>query len=132
MSERHHPGCMPWDRTGNRLLVQSSLGKNKPTNYDIPEDNFVYGRVTPIDPEKANELMYQWQFSENSQNPNVGKKKDLIETNKKCLKSLLHTSSDFQKFRKSHTMYQPIKEGTNKIKIKLPEENFTYGKPGDL
>ena len=33
MSERHVPGYMPHDRTGNRLLVQSSLGKNKPTNY---------------------------------------------------------------------------------------------------
>lgn len=36
MSEKHNPGYMPWDRTGNRLLVQSSLGKNKPTNYNIP------------------------------------------------------------------------------------------------
>ena len=54
MSEKHSPGYMPWDRTGNRILVQSSLGKNKPTDYNIPEENFVYGKNTPMDPEKAN------------------------------------------------------------------------------
>ena len=36
MSAKHQPGYMPWDRTGNRVLVQSVLGRNKPTNYDIP------------------------------------------------------------------------------------------------
>lgn len=36
MSIRHQPGYLPWDRTGNRLLVQSKLGQNKPTHYDIP------------------------------------------------------------------------------------------------
>lgn len=49
MSEKHQAGYMPWDRTGNKLLIQSTLGKNKPTNYDIPEENFVYGKITPID-----------------------------------------------------------------------------------
>ena len=33
MSNRHENGYMPWDRTGNRLLVKSELGSNRPTNY---------------------------------------------------------------------------------------------------
>ena len=37
MTEKHRPGFMPWDRSGNRVIVQSSLGKNKPTNYEIPD-----------------------------------------------------------------------------------------------
>lgn len=37
MSERHEAGYMPWDRTGNRILVKSQLGRNKPTNYEIPQ-----------------------------------------------------------------------------------------------
>ena len=41
---------MPWDRTGNRLLVKSELGANKPTNYDIPQEEFVYGKITADDP----------------------------------------------------------------------------------
>ena len=60
MSEKHHAGYMPWDRTGNKLLIQSTLGKNKPTNYDIPEENFVYGKLTATDAEQANEVMYKW------------------------------------------------------------------------
>lgn len=66
MSTRHQPGYLPWDRTGNRLLIQSSLGRNKPTSYDIPDDNFVYGRLTDMDPEKANDVMYQWKYHQNS------------------------------------------------------------------
>ena len=37
MSSKHEQGYMPWDRTGNRILVKSELGANKPTNYDIPQ-----------------------------------------------------------------------------------------------
>ena len=61
MSEKHQSGYMPWDRTGNKLLIQSALGKNKPTNYDIPEENFVYGKVTSMNPEDANAVMYSWK-----------------------------------------------------------------------
>lgn len=132
MSVKHRPGYMPWDRTGNRVLVQSELGRNKPTNYDIPEENFVYGKNTYMDPEKANDMMYNWSYHKNSDNKNQGKVKDLVETNKAALKSLIHTSSGNSGFRKTQTLYKNVKEGSNNIKIKLPEENFTYGKPGDL
>jgi hypothetical protein len=60
MSYRHKAGFMPWDRTGNRVLVKSSLGKNKPTNYNIPEDNFIYGKLTYQDNIKANDMIYNW------------------------------------------------------------------------
>lgn len=46
MSQPHEKGYMPWDRNGNKLLIKSELGKNKPTNYNIPESNFVYGKLT--------------------------------------------------------------------------------------
>jgi hypothetical protein len=61
MSERHEKGFLPWDRTGNRLLVKSQLGKNKPTNYDIPPQEFVYGQPIYEDPEHANNVMYRWK-----------------------------------------------------------------------
>jgi hypothetical protein len=78
MSVRHERGAMPWDRTGNRLLVKSQLGANKPTNYDIPEDEFVYGQLTPADPEQAQQLIYRWQQHKPSQNHNIMKEKDLL------------------------------------------------------
>lgn len=132
MSAKHRPGYMPWDRTGNRVLVQSELGRNKPTNYDIPEENFVYGKSTYMDPEKANDMMYTWKQHQMTDNKNNGKVKDLVETNKAALRQLIHTASGNSVFRKTQTQYKTYKEGTNHIKIKLPQENFTYGKPGDL
>jgi hypothetical protein len=62
MSSKHEKGYMPWDRSGNRLLVKSELGANKPTNYDIPDPNFVYGKITPDDPEHSNQVMYKWKY----------------------------------------------------------------------
>ena len=106
MSYKHQKGYMPWDRTGNRLLVKSELGANKPTNYDIPDPNFVYGKITPEDPEHSNQVMYQWKNHQISNNKNHLKEKDLIETNKECLKNLLHTSSQFSGFRMSKTLYK--------------------------
>jgi hypothetical protein len=120
---------MPWDRTGNRLLVKSELAKNKPSNYEIPESNFVYGKNTYEDPEQANLLMYRWKYHDPSNNQNHLKVKDLIETNKQSLKGMLHTSSQFSDFRKTNTLYKTAREGTNVVKINLPDENHTYGKP---
>lgn len=129
MSERHEPGFMPWDRTGNRLLVKSQVGRNKPTNYNIPEKDFVYGQLTPNDPEHANEVMYRWNYAEPSANSNHLKVKDFKETNKAALKNLLHTSSQFSDFRKTNTKFKPAPEGSNVIPIRLPEQNHAYGKP---
>lgn len=120
MSERHRPGYLPWDRTGNRLLLQSSLGKTKPSNYEIPNEEFIYGRVTPMDPEHAEKLMYSWKYHQNSDNPNVGKTKDFVATNKKAITNLLHTAAQNYNFRKTQTFYQKVKEGNKNVKILLP------------
>ena len=85
--------------------------------------------MTAQDPEHAGHLMYEWKYHENSNNPNVGKEKDLIKTNKECVKNLLHTARDFSGFRQSATSYKQPKEGTKNMNIKLPEEGHTYGKP---
>jgi hypothetical protein len=120
---------MPWDRNGNRLLIKSELGKNKPSNYDLPENRFVYGKLTYEDPEHANEVMYRWKNHEISPNANHLKQKDFKETNKIALKSLLHTSSQFSEHRKTNTLFKPAVEGSTVIPIKLPEQNHAYGKP---
>jgi hypothetical protein len=53
----------------------------------------------------------------------------LIETNKDALKNMLHTSSQFSDYRKANTLYKSAREGTNVVKIRLPEDNHAYGKP---
>lgn len=65
--------------------------------------------------------MYNWKYHENSDNKNVGKVKDLITTNKAALKQKATTSSTNYDFRKTQTFYKAVKEGSNHIKIKLPE-----------
>lgn len=129
MSEPHQKGHMPWDRTGNRILVKSQLGRNRPTNYNIPESSFVYGQPIPTDPEHANEVMYRWEYSQVSPNANHLKLKDFKETNKAALKSLLHTSSQFSNYRKTNTKFRAAPEGSNLVPIRLPEQNHSYGKP---
>ena len=73
--------------------------------------------------------MYQWKNHEMTNNHNHLKEKDLVETNKQALKSLMHTSAQFSGFRKSNTLYKPVKEGTNVFPIRLPEASHAYGKP---
>lgn len=73
--------------------------------------------------------MYRWKNHEISQNRNNLKEKDLIETNKQSLKQMLSTSAQFSAHRKQGTQYKRVREGTNAIKISLPEDNHAYGKP---
>ena len=75
---------------------------------------------------------HAWKYHENSENQNKGKVKDIIATNKNALKNHATTSSTNYNFRKTQTVYKDFKEGSKNVKIYLPEDNFTYGKPGDL
>ncbi len=50
MSYKHQLGFMPYDRNGNRILLKSELGRTKPSDYDLPEENFIYGKITYTDP----------------------------------------------------------------------------------
>ena len=52
--------------------------------------------------------MYNWKNHETSENNN-NKHKDFIETNRKCIKSLLHTASDFSAYRKSSVEFKKFK-----------------------
>jgi hypothetical protein len=35
MATMHQAGHLPWDRNGNRILLQSELGKTKPSTYNL-------------------------------------------------------------------------------------------------
>jgi hypothetical protein len=89
----------------------------------------VYGDPTYEDPEHAVNMMYEWQYHNPSANHNDKKVKDLIETNKLCLKDKLHTSNQFYDYRKSKTLFKTAREGSKVVKIQLPEETHAYGKP---
>ena len=65
--------------------------------------------------------MYKWKYHNGTNNKNHLKNKDFVETNKDALHKLLHTSAQFYQHQKTGTLYKPVKEGHNLIKIKLPE-----------
>jgi hypothetical protein len=53
--------------------------------------------------------MYNWNNHKISENNNKQKHKDFLETNKKCVKNLLHTASDFSTYRKSSVEFKKFK-----------------------
>jgi hypothetical protein len=54
MSTMHKSGYLPKDRNGNRILLESELGKAKPSTYNLPYEEHFYGKKIYEDPEKAN------------------------------------------------------------------------------
>lgn len=46
---------VPWVSANNTLLVRDDVGHAKPSTYDLPPHQFVYGRALDRDPEGAKE-----------------------------------------------------------------------------
>lgn len=53
--------------------------------------------------------MYKWKEHQVNENKNINKFKDFIDTNRKCVKSMLHTASDFSNFRKTSVSFKKVK-----------------------
>jgi hypothetical protein len=76
--------------------------------------------------------MYNWCNHTSSPNQNKDKVKDFRATNKSAIRQKYLTSNENYEFRMTNTLYKKFKEGTNRIKIKLPEEDFAYGRPTEV
>jgi hypothetical protein len=50
---RWQRGTMPWERTPNRILAKSELGRTRPITIDVPDDRHFYGQQVPHDDYKA-------------------------------------------------------------------------------
>ena len=111
------------------LLTKSELGRTKQTVRDLPPDEHVYGDKVPYGPEDSNEVMYRWKY--HAPTTIIPSQKDLIKTNKDCVANNLHTSSHFYDFRKTSSSLAKSKLGSKDIPVYLPEDGFTYGKPGE-
>lgn len=73
--------------------------------------------------------MYHWKYhNPSTMQPKV---KDLIKTNKDCVANNLHTSANFYDFRKTSSSLTKTRLGSKDIPLYLPEDGFTYGKPGE-
>jgi hypothetical protein len=74
-------------------------------------------------------VMYKWKYHvPTNQHSKV---KDLVKANRDCVANGLHTSSQFYDFRKTSSSMTKTYVGSKDIPVYLPEDDFTYGKPGE-
>ncbi|CAK60859.1 unnamed protein product (macronuclear) [Paramecium tetraurelia] len=117
----------------NPLLMKDDVGKSKPSTFNLPNQDFVYGQPLARDKEGAKEVTMTWKFHQESQDrvPN----RDFPELNKQSIHNgsvkahvTVHSIQDMYKFRQTHDARLKLKKGTNIQAIELPEEEFRYGR----
>jgi len=117
-------------QTRNPLLVKDDVGKAKPSCYDLPTEDFAFGRPDNPDLEGAREVTMQWvshvarpRAEENIQ--------DFRKLNKLALKEKLVKARDLNKFRKENDVTISASIGGGPKPKVFPSEvvpSFTYGK----
>ncbi|CAD8174727.1 unnamed protein product [Paramecium pentaurelia] len=110
----------------NPLLMKDDVGKSKPSTYNLPNQDFVYGQPLARDKEGAKEVTMTWKFHQESQDrvPN----RDFAELNKQSIHNGSVKAHDMYKFRQTNDARLKLKKGTNIQAIELPEEEFRYGR----
>ncbi|CAD8194847.1 unnamed protein product [Paramecium octaurelia] len=110
----------------NPLLMKDDVGKAKPSTYNLPNQDFIYGQPLSRDKEGAKEVTMTWKFHQESQDqlPN----RDFAELNKQSIHNGSVKAHDMYKFRQTHDARLKVKKGTNIQAIELPEEEFRYGR----
>ncbi|CAK67606.1 unnamed protein product (macronuclear) [Paramecium tetraurelia] len=110
----------------NPVLMKDDVGKPKPSTYNLPKQDYVYGLPLIRDKEGAKEVTMTWKFHQESQDriPN----RDFAELNKMSVFNGSLTAHDMYKYRQTHDARLQVKKGTNIQAIELPEEEFRYGR----
>jgi len=119
-------------RSRNQILVRDDVGKSKPTCYDLPAEEFAYGRPDNPDFEGAREVTMQWLSHVPSSRPAEGVN-DFRKINKLALRGGICSAKDLAQFR--HENAQSIKVSAPPMPGPPPKvipsdvvPAFTYGK----
>lgn len=86
-------------RSRNAVLVRDDVGKAKPTCYDLPPEEFAYGRPDNPDFEGAREVTMQWLSHMPSIRP-TDCQQDFKKINKLALKAHMSSAKDLAQFRR--------------------------------
>lgn len=93
------PGGAPLRGTAkNPLLVRDSVGSAKPSTYDLPHEQFAYGRPCNQDVEGAREVSMRWV----SHTPSADVENaapDYVNFNKKACAAKITNATDLKHFR---------------------------------
>lgn len=126
MSERYRARCR------NPILVRDDVGKSKPTCYNLPPEEFAYGRPDNPDFEGAREVTMQWLSHIPSCRPTEGAN-DFKKINKLALKAHCCSAVDLAQFRRENAhrvTASPPRDPGPPPKV-IPSDvvpAFTYGK----
>ncbi|KAJ3368320.1 hypothetical protein HDU91_000676 [Kappamyces sp. JEL0680] len=127
----------------NPLLVKGAVGKIRPTVYDLPGEDHIYGKAVVRDPlENAATVIHHWNIKATSKETVPAL--DYITMNRNSARLGLNSPKEIRKFRKDHpvrrkegdqSMYKAEGVGNGaftRSKAPLPSDKnslFTYGKP---
>jgi hypothetical protein len=113
----------------NPLLVKDDVGRAKPSCYNLPGDDFAYGRPDLPDYEGAREVTMQWVTARPS-GERQSDVQDFKKLNRAALKSGILNAKEQTKFRKNNPVQLEHTVPCAPPKI-YPSEvvpSFTYGK----
>lgn len=121
---------MPARSRSNPLLVKDDVGKAKASCYNLPGEDFAYGRPDIPDFEGAREVTMQWVSAQQQTREEV-QVQDFQKLNKRAIKAKVSDAKTLATFRKE--MNFPLEQtNTSAIAPKVyPSEvvpSFTYGK----
>lgn len=86
-------------KSRNAILVRDDVGKAKPTCYNLPPEEFAYGRPDNPDFEGAREVTMQWLSHVPGPRPEE-KVQDFRKINKLALKGGVSSAKDLAQFRR--------------------------------
>jgi hypothetical protein len=126
MSEHHRA------KSKNVILVKDDVGKAKPTCYDLPSEEFAFGRPDNPDFEGAREVTMQWLAHVPSARP-AEKMTDFRKVNKLALRGRVASAKDLAQFRRENAQNLTVSApaATGPPPKVIPSDvvpAFTYGK----
>jgi len=110
----------------NTLLVRPQLGKVKATTYDLPGDEFVYGRSEKVLEAGAAGSVNNWQ--EHRPNAAAIPNRDFVRLNKYAAVNGVTTSKETADFRAVNDIRQPPANLSAPTNAYFPPPDTTFGK----
>jgi len=113
----------------NVLLQKSHIGKARPTTFDLPNEEFCYGRKNERGGESAGQVL-KWDLStqnNRSRRSEDPSKLDFVAINRKTLHHGCLDATSQRKFRKDNIILQSEKRQT-KTQQSNVDKSITYGR----
>ncbi|KAJ3411778.1 hypothetical protein HDV05_001736 [Chytridiales sp. JEL 0842] len=117
-------------QTSNPLLVKSSVGKTRPTVFDLPGIHHVYGKKVERDPQEcAAQVLQHWSVKAKSKHAVPAL--DYISMNRNSAKQGLISPQDIRLYRKDHPVRLKIGDNASTTSSLLLRKNRNSGTVDD-